>query len=78
MIDAGYESEEEKGEKKDKKYDDYEIKHACETLIEAEMIKKNAKLMALVKPKLDEKMGAMKKITSIDGLKKVAKQKSME
>jgi hypothetical protein len=70
-------SKEEK-DGKDKKYDEYEINHACDTLVEAEMIKKNGKLMKLVQPKLDEKMGALKKITSIDELKDVAKQKSME
>jgi len=63
---------------KSKKIDDYEVKHACETLIEAEMIKKNAPLMKLVKPKLAAKMGALKKITSIDELKAVAKEKMEE
>lgn len=65
-------------EKKDGKYEEYEIKRACETLIEAEMIKKNSSLMKALKPKLDEKMGALKKITSIDELKDAARKKSVE
>ena len=67
---------EEKG--KEKEYSEYECKHACDCLIEAEMIKKNAPLMAKVQPMLDEKMGALKKITSIADLKKVAKKKLAE
>jgi hypothetical protein len=59
-------------------YDEYEVKHAVECLIEAEMIKKNSALMAKVQPALDEKMSALQKISSIDDLRKVAKKKLAE
>jgi len=77
-MEIEIETEATEKEGSSKEYKDYEVKQACETLIEAEMIKKNAKLMALVKPHIESKMSAMSKITSIDGLKKAAKKKMME
>ena len=67
-----------KEEGEEKEYGEYECKHACDCLIEAEMIKKNPKLMAKVQPMLDDKMGALQKITSMSDLKKVAKKKLAE
>jgi len=67
------------GEKKG--YDKYELENACDTLLKAEMIKQDAKMMEALKPYLEKKAKAtqeLTKITSIDGLKKVAKKKEME
>ncbi len=64
---AGLEKE-ESGE-----YEEYEIECAVRALIEAEEVKKDPKLFELAKAKMSEKMDAMKKITSIQGLKDKAK-----
>ena len=68
------------GDKK-KGYDKYELEEACNTLLKAEMIKQDAKMMEALKPYLDKKAKAaaqLTKITSIDGLKKAYKMKAME
>lgn len=47
---------ENEGEKP--KYDEWEIKNAVRTIIEAEQIKQNAELMKLVAPELDKQVKA--------------------
>lgn len=69
------EASEEK-EKKYGKFDEWEIKCAVDTLINAEEIKNDAAKMEYVKPLLKEKMEGMSKaITSLEQLKAVAKEK---
>jgi hypothetical protein len=64
---------EESGEEEG--YEEYDVKCAADTLLRAEEIKKDMKLMELVKAALMDKRDA---ITSIAGLKKVAKKKLEE
>jgi hypothetical protein len=71
-IDA-YPVEESKEEKKE--FDKWEIDSAVDCLIRAEEIRANPDLYPLVKEKLTEKSKALQKITSIEGLRKVAKSK---
>ena len=47
------------------KYDEWEIKNAVRTLIEAEQIKANTELMALVAPELDKQAKATKNAAEI-------------
>lgn len=47
------------------KYDDWEIKNAVRTLIEAEEIKTNPELMALVAPELEKQAKATKNAAEI-------------
>ncbi len=47
------------------KYDEWEIKNAVRTLIEAETIKNNAELMALVAPELEKQAKATKNAAEI-------------
>lgn len=47
------------------KYDDWEVKNAVRTLIEAEEIKNNAELMTLVAPELDKQVKAVKSASEI-------------
>lgn len=61
--------------KEEKGPDKYEIQNALDTLIRAEEIKKDAKMMAILKPKLLEKSKALEKITSLDELRSVADSK---
>lgn len=56
----------------DDKYGEHAIKCAAETLVKAEEIKKDAKLLALVKGELEKSAGAIK---SIKELRKVASEK---
>jgi hypothetical protein len=58
-------------EKKDK-YDEWEIRNAVDTLIRAEEIKANKKLVALAQKELDKRKKA---INSIDDLRAIAKDK---
>jgi hypothetical protein len=60
------ESQPVKPEGKKKKYEEYEVDSAVETLIRAEEIKHNPPLMALVQKKIAKKKRA---ISSIDDLK---------
>lgn len=60
------------------KYDEYAVKRACETLMEAEEIKQDSKMMGLVKELMGKKQMALKKITSLKELRKVAEEKSGE
>lgn len=52
-------------ETKKNKYDDWEIKNAVRVLIEAEEIKKNTELMALVAPELKKEFNAIKSAAEI-------------
>ena len=54
---------ETKGEKP--KYDEWEVKEAVRTVIDAEKIKDNAELMALVAPELDKQAKATKSAAEI-------------
>lgn len=56
-------SQEEEQEKP--KYDEWEIKNAVRTLIEAEQIKGNQELMALVAPELEKQAKAAKSAADI-------------
>lgn len=56
-------SQEEEQEKP--KYDEWEIKDAVRTLVEAEKIKGNKKLMALVAPELEKQAKAVKSAAEI-------------
>lgn len=47
------------------KYDEWDIKNAVRTLIEAETIKNNAELMALVAPELEKQAMATKNAAEI-------------
>lgn len=47
------------------KYDEWEVKNSVRTLIEAEQIKANAELMALVAPELDKQAKATKNAAEI-------------
>lgn len=47
------------------KYDEWEIKNAVRTLIEAEEIKSNAELMAFVTPELEKQAKATKSAAEI-------------
>jgi hypothetical protein len=69
-----------KPEMEDKKegYEKYELENACDTLLRAEMIKQDSKMMAALKPYLEDKAKAMAKITSIEDIKMASKKKSME
>lgn len=71
----------EKDDDKKEGYDKYELESACDTLLKAEMIKQDAKMMAALKPYLDKKAkatSALTKIDSLDKLKAVKKQKEEE
>lgn len=61
-------------EKKDG-YEDHELEYKARTLLEAEEIKADAKLMAALQPYLEKKAKA---ITSIADLRKVASKKLKE
>lgn len=78
MVKMAVGMDENSIEKKDGEYEEYELKCAVDTLLEAEKIKKDPKMMAAIKPLLDEKAGAIKSISSIADLKKVAKEKINE
>jgi hypothetical protein len=58
-----------------KKYEDYEVKEAADTLMKAEEIKGNKELMACVHPHLASKKKA---ISSISDLRKMAEKMSEE
>lgn len=47
------------------KYDEWEIKNAVRTLVEAEEIKNNAELMAFVAPELEKQAKAVKSAAEI-------------
>ncbi len=47
------------------KYDEWDIKNAVNTLIEAEKIKNNQELMALVTPELEKQVKAVKSAAEI-------------
>lgn len=49
-----------------------------DTLMKADAIKGNPHIMKQLKPHMEKKMGHMKKILSIDGLKAAAKEKMKE
>lgn len=74
-IEMGKEKEDEKdGEMKD-----WEIEHAACTLMKAEEIKNDAKLMAKVAPLLEKKKASVENaITSIADLRKLANKKAKE
>lgn len=66
------EAVEVKLDKKDDKYDEYDCRHFAETLLKAEEIKNDPKKMAAA----DKHLKSLKKeITSLEQLKKVAKEK---
>lgn len=76
-IEASIPNEEK--EKKYGKYDEWEIKCAVDTLLNAEEIKKDSEKMAYVKPLLDEKMNNLSKaISSLSDLKVAAKNRIKE
>lgn len=62
----------------DKVPDEHELDMHMNDILRAEGVKANHKIMKHLKPHMEKKMEQMKKITSIDELKRVAKQKSME
>jgi F0F1-type ATP synthase beta subunit len=62
----------EKEEKKEKEYDDWEIESKIRTLQEAELIKADTKLMAILAPHLE------KNIKSLNGLRKLAVKRTAE
>lgn len=57
---------------------DYELDNHMNDILRAETVKSNPNIMKQLTPHMEKKMGQMKKITSMDELKRVAKQKSME
>jgi len=65
----------EKEEGDEKGYDKYELESCVDTLLRAEEIKADAKKMAALKPHLMKKKKALEGITSLEGLKEVAKKK---
>lgn len=65
------ETEKEDGEK----YDQWQLKSFVNTILEAEEIKADPEIMALIKPILQKKAAAAKKITSLSGLKAAAKKR---
>lgn len=70
---------EDKEEKKDGEMKEWEIEHAACTLMKAEEIKKDAKLMAKVGPLLEKKKSSVESaITSIADLRKLANKKAKE
>lgn len=73
------EIEVDKEEKKDGEMKDWEIEHAACTLMKAEEIKNDAKLMEKVAPLLEKKKASVENaITSIADLRKLANKKSKE
>ena len=66
----------ETDDKDTKEYEDHELEAAVETLLKAEKIKKDEKLMKAIKPLIDEKSKAVKKIGSLKELRQVIKEKS--
>lgn len=69
---------ESESEDKEKGYGEYDLKCAVDTIIKAEEIKADKKLMDAIKPMLDKKVSAIKNISSLAELKKVAKEKINE
>lgn len=65
-------------EKETEGYDEHELKCAADTLLKAEEIKADSKLMEAIKPLLDKKVQAVKKITSLKELRQVANKKVNE
>jgi len=64
-------------------YDDYghdemELEDACKTLIKAEEIKSNEKLMEKLKPLLEKKKAAINKVSGVDAIKEKAKSRIEE
>lgn len=57
---------------------EHELDMHYDSLMKAEAVKGNPHIMKHLKPHMEKKAGHIKKITSIDELKKVVKQKSME
>lgn len=55
--------------KDEKKIDEWDVESAMNDMMRVEKHKKNAELMKKVHDKMDEQMGAMKKIRSIPDLK---------
>lgn len=62
-------------EMKDDKYEDWKVEDAASTLLRAEEIKQDSKMMSKVAPLLAKKKKA---ITSIADLKKVREERAME
>jgi hypothetical protein len=83
MMPMEHEMEDENGAKG---YEDYELKEACETLLKAEMIKKDEKMMKALEPILKKKAEAaaalvskeMKKPKDIKEMRMMINKKAME
>lgn len=75
---AAEEAAESPAEEAKEPLQDHELDMHHDTLMKAEAIKGNPHIMKQLKPHMEKKMGHMKKITSMDELKKVAKEKSMD
>ncbi len=60
-------------ETKDKEYDEWKLRDACDTLLRAEEIKADPKLMKALQPYLDKKVKAYKSVADI---RAVAKRKA--
>ncbi len=65
-------------EKKEGKIEQYEIESAFRSIMEAEKVKKNPKLMAAVKKHAEEAMGAITGSKSIEELKELRSKRSEE
>ena len=56
---------------------EHELDMHYKTLMDAEAVKGNPHIMKHLTPHMEKKMGHMKKITSLEGLKEHVKQKRM-
>lgn len=57
---------------------DYELDNHMNDILRAESVKANPHIMKQLAPHMEKKVGQIKKITSLDELKSVAKAKSLE
>jgi hypothetical protein len=80
MVEGSPEEEmsEPKSEEMKEPLSEHELDMHHDTLMKAEAIKGNPHIMKQLKPHMVKKMGHMKKITSLEDLKMVAKKKMME
>lgn len=84
LIPTEYKMDEEKEDGDSKAYDEYELKEACETLLKAEMIKNDEKMMKALEPALKAKAEAaaalvkeapMDRGKGLDGMRKMINKK---
>ena len=61
----------EESKASEKKYEDYEVSCAVDTLLKAEEIKEDKELMKFVNKELEKKNKALQKITSTDQIREI-------